>query len=178
MSSLKFFFHIIYGIYCNKSLCRILQNIECKKNKISGNIIEFGTEPLSKNSFVSLAKKIRVKKIDFSDKYIKKVGVINADLNKKTSLKKNKYNNVLLFNVLEHLTDINNAKKEIKKILKNKGILIGFDNTGKELKDNGENYYEGSDKIIKIIPWRLKNITPEESLKNVIKEITNFLEED
>jgi len=125
MSSLKFFFHIIYGIYCNKSLCRILQNIECKKNKISGNIIEFGAEPLSKNSFVSLAKKIRVKKIDFSDKYIKKVGVINADLNKKTSLKKNKYNNVLLFNVLEHLTDINNAKKEIKKILKNKGILIG-----------------------------------------------------
>ncbi len=60
----------------------------------------------------------------------------------------------------------------------NKGILIGFDNTGKELKDNGENYYEGSDKIIKSIPWRLKNITPEESLKNVIKEITNFLEED
>ena len=44
--------------------------------------------------------------------------------------------------------------------------------------DNGENYYEGSDKIIKSIPWRLKNITPEESLKNVIKEITNFLEED
>ncbi|WP_440926996.1 methyltransferase domain-containing protein [Candidatus Pelagibacter sp.] len=125
MSSLKFFFDIIYGIYRNKSLCRILQNIECKKNKISGNIIEFGAEPLSKNSFVSLAKKIRVKKIDFSDKYIKKVGVINADLNKKTSLKKNKYNNVLLFNVLEHLTEINNAKKEIKKILKNKGVLIG-----------------------------------------------------
>lgn len=125
MIALKDYFKIIRGIIDNKSLCRILQNIECKKNIISGQVIEFGAEPRSKNNFVLLAKKVKLKKIDFSDKYIKKAGVINVDLNKKTSLKKNKYDNVLLFNVLEHLININNAKKEIKKILKSNGILIG-----------------------------------------------------
>ena len=125
MFSLKYFLEIIKGIYNNKSLCRILQNIECDRIKLSGNIIEFGAEPLSKNKFSSIAKRFKVKKIDFSDKFIKKTGVINADLNKKTSLKKNYYNNVLLFNVMEHLTNIENAKKEIKKILKKNGKLIG-----------------------------------------------------
>ena len=125
MFSLKYFLEIIKGIYDNKSLCRILQNIECDRIKLSGNIIEFGAEPLSKNKFSSIAKRFKVKKIDFSDKFIKKTGVINADLNKKTSLKKNYYNNVLLFNVMEHLTNIENAKKEIKKILKKNGKLIG-----------------------------------------------------
>ncbi len=120
MVSLKDFLQIIKGIYNNKSLCRILQNIECNNVKLSGNIIEFGAEPSSKNNFSSIAKKVKVKNIDFSDKYIRKSGVINTDLNKKTSLKKNHYNNVLLFNVMEHLTNIETAKKEVKKILKKK----------------------------------------------------------
>ena len=125
MVSLKDFLQIIKGIYKNKSLCRILQNIECNNVKLSGNIIEFGAEPSSKNNFSSIAKKVKVKNIDFSDKYIRKPGVINTDLNKKTSLKKNHYNNVLLFNVMEHLTNIETAKKEVKKILKKNGNLIG-----------------------------------------------------
>ena len=50
---------------------------------------------------------------------IKKSNVINADLNKKTFLKKNYYNNVLLFNVMEHLLNIENAKT-IKKNIKKK----------------------------------------------------------
>ena len=125
MVSFKDFVQIMKGIYDNKSLCRILQNIECDRISLSGNIIEFGAEPLSKNNFSSIVKKIKVKKIDFSDKFIKKAGVINADLNEKTSLKKNYYNNVLLFNVMEHLINIDNAKKEIKKILKKNGKLIG-----------------------------------------------------
>jgi len=125
MLSFKDFLETMKGIYDNKSLCRILQNIECKKVKIFGNLIEFGAEPLSKKNFSTLAKKNRAKKIHYSDKYIKKPGVINADLNKKTSLKKNYYNTVLLFNVMEHLTNIKNAKKEIKRILKKNGRLIG-----------------------------------------------------
>ena len=125
MVSLKDFLQIIKGIYNNKSLCRILQNIECNNIKLSGTIIEFGAEPSSKNNFSSIAKKFEVKNIDFSDKYIRKPGVINTDLNEKTSLKKNHYNNVLLFNVMEHLTNIETAKKEVKKILKKNGNLIG-----------------------------------------------------
>ena len=42
MLSVKEFFLIMNGISENKSLCRILQNIECNKVSISGNVIEFG----------------------------------------------------------------------------------------------------------------------------------------
>ena len=66
-----------------------------------------------------------MKKIHFSDKYLKKKDIINVDLNTKTSLKKNNYNFVLLFNVLEHLINIENARNEIKKTLKKNGKLIG-----------------------------------------------------
>ncbi len=125
MISLHDFLKIIKGIHQNKSLCRILQNLECEKIKISGQILEFGAEPLSKNNFSSIAKKSKVRNIHYSDKHLKKKGVIYADLNKKISLKKNFYNYVLIFNVLEHLTNIEIAKREIKKVLKKNGKLIG-----------------------------------------------------
>ena len=89
MISLQNFLKVIKGIYQNKSLCRILQNLECEKIKISGQILEFGAEPLSKKNFSSIAKKkSKVKIIHYSDKHLKKKGVIYADLNKKTFLKK------------------------------------------------------------------------------------------
>lgn len=125
MISLKNFLKVIKGIYQNKSLCRILQNLECEKIKISGKILEFGAEPLSTKNFSSIAKKSKVKIIHYSDKHLKKKGVIYADLNKKIYLKKNFYDYVFFFNVLEHLTHIEIAKREIKKILKKNGHLIG-----------------------------------------------------
>lgn len=125
MISFSEYFQVLKGIIKNKSLCRILQNIESKQIKIYGNTIEFGSEPNSKNNFSSLAMKSNNLKLSFSDKHIKKKGVINIDLNKKNFLKKKYYDNVLIFNVLEHLTNIDIAKKEIKKILVKKGNLIG-----------------------------------------------------
>ena len=53
------------------------------ENNISGNIIEFGAEPYSKNNFSKIAINKKIINLDFSDKYIKKSNVINADLNKK-----------------------------------------------------------------------------------------------
>ena len=125
MLTLKEFFLIMKGISENKSLCRILQNIECQKLSISGNIIEFGADPSSKNNFSKIAINKKIKNLHFSDKHIKKSNVINADLNKKISIKKNYYDNVLLFNVMEHLINIENAKKQLKRILKKNGNLIG-----------------------------------------------------
>lgn len=125
MFSIKVFFKILKGITENKSLCRILQNIECSKNYISGKIIEFGSTPDSKNNFSSIAKRKNIKLIHFSDKNIKHKDVIKIDLNKKINLKKNFYDTVIYFNVMEHLTNFNNAKVEIKKMMKKNGILIG-----------------------------------------------------
>lgn len=119
------FLKFLIGINQGQSLCRILQNLECSKVLIKGNVIEFGAEPESKKNFSSIAKKKNISKISFSDKFINKKGVIKADLNTKINLKKNHYETILLFNVLEHLFNINNAKKELTKILKKKGVLIG-----------------------------------------------------
>ena len=125
MFTLNIFFSVIKGIYQNKSLCRILQNYFAKKDTIAGSIIEFGAEPGSKKNFSYIMKKKLLHKVIFSDKYLTKKGIINADLNRKIPIKKNFFHYVLLFNVLEHLTEVKNAKNQIYKILKKKGILIG-----------------------------------------------------
>ena len=57
MYSINIYFKILKGIFQNKSLCRILQNYETNKVTISGNVIEFGASPYSKNNFSDIAKK-------------------------------------------------------------------------------------------------------------------------
>ena len=65
-------------------------------------------------------------KICFSNVYYKKdKNYIKLDLTKKLKIKKNTFQNVILMNVLEHLPDLNNVFKEIDKILKKNGNLIG-----------------------------------------------------
>ena len=51
------FLKFLIGINQGQSLCRILQNLECSKILIKGNVIEFGAEPGSKKNFSSIAKK-------------------------------------------------------------------------------------------------------------------------
>ena len=125
MFNLKIFIETLWGISQNKSLCRILQNYHSKKLNIYGNIIEFGAIPESNNNFSSIMKKKSIKKIFYSDKHFKNKNIIKADLNKKINIQKNFFDNALLFNVMEHLTDPENAKIQIKKILKKGGFLIG-----------------------------------------------------
>ena len=125
MFNLKIFVETLLGISQKKSLCRILQNYHSKRSNIYGNIIEFGAIPESNNNFSSLMKKKSIKKIFYSDKYFKNKNIIKADLNKKIDIQKNFFDNVLLFNVMEHLIDPENAKIQIRKILKKGGFLIG-----------------------------------------------------
>lgn len=125
MFSISIYFQIIKGIIQNKSLCRILQIIEFKKNFITGNVLEFGTTPESKNNFSKLANIKKIKKIEYCDKNIKHKKVINLDLNKKNNLRKNHYDTILFFNIMEHLSNFANSKLEIKKIMKKNSILIG-----------------------------------------------------
>jgi len=93
---------------------------------LSGNIIEFGAEPNSSKNFSKFAKKRKINKLDFSDKYLNHKDIIKADLNKKINIKKNTYDTVLFFNVMEHLVEINNAKNQIHKILKKKRKVDWF----------------------------------------------------
>ena len=123
LKKIKIFFFYMSCIFQGKSLCRILQNVEFQKYNLKGKVIEFGAEPNSKNNFSKYIK--NKKKILFADKYIKHKDVINVDLNKNISISKQSFDSVIFFNIMEHLLDIQNAKKQVHKILKKNGTLIG-----------------------------------------------------
>lgn len=123
IKKIKTFLFYMSCIFQGKSLCRILQNVEFQKYNLKGKIIEFGAEPNSKNNFSKSIKS--KKKILFADKYIKHKDVINVDLNKNIPISKNSFDSVIFFNIMEHLLDIQNAKKQVHKILKKNGTLIG-----------------------------------------------------
>tara|TARA_Y100001970_G_scaffold192954_1_gene234519 strand:- start:462 stop:1100 length:639 start_codon:yes stop_codon:yes gene_type:complete len=105
------------------SLSRILQNYYLKKFNIleNGNVIEFGS---SKNSSKSFHKNINGNfSIDFADKILGKNN-LRFDLEKENEVNK-KYTLVIIFNVLEHVYNVDNAVKELKKILKPSGKIVG-----------------------------------------------------
>ena len=106
------------------SLCRILQSWECKKYKLSGKSIEFGGNFQSNKNFSNILMKSYVDQVLFADKKKKINKTIYFDLEKKNKHIGN-FNNIIIFNVLEHVFDINNAFAQLKKILKKNGKLIG-----------------------------------------------------
>ena len=105
------------------SLSRILQHYEMKKRnfQINGNILEFGSNPNFKNSFILLVSG-DIKK-NFADKFETK-DLIKIDLETRNNLNL-KFKMVITFNILEHVFDVNNAISEIKNILDEDGLLVG-----------------------------------------------------
>ena len=104
------------------SLSRILQSYYFKKFNIieNENVIEFGS---NKNSSKSFYKNINGNfSIDFADKLLE--DNIKFDLEKENEVNK-KYKLVIIFNVLEHVYNVDNAIKELKKILKPSGKIVG-----------------------------------------------------
>ena len=109
-------------LFSNNSILRILQNQEFKKIKLSGNCLEFGAnQKLSRNFLISNSKNYNsiYSNIDNKNK-----NFIKIDLEKKTNHKK-KYDNIIIFNVLEHLSDINLPLKNLNFLLKKKGKIFG-----------------------------------------------------
>lgn len=122
------FKNLIINSWKGNSLCRSFQLEYVKKQNISGSIIEFGNDSLEKSFIKHLNKKkihLSQKNIFFSDiKKSKDIRYIELDLEKKNFIKK-KFNNVLIFNVFEHVFNTGNALSEIKKIMyKNSTIYI------------------------------------------------------
>ena len=104
-------------LFSNNSILRILQKEEFKKIKLSGSCLEFGAnQKLSRNFLTSNSKNYNsiYSNIDNKNK-----NFIKIDLEKKTNHKK-KYDNVIIFNVLEHLSDINLPLKNLNFLLKKK----------------------------------------------------------
>lgn len=96
------------------------------------------------NSLIDIAKKI------VKLKNIKNIIFINANLEKKLDFKDNSFDKILFLDVLEHLINRDQILKEIKRILKPKGVLLiavpNKDTSWKKLqKSVGINYYSDPD---------------------------------
>ena len=106
------------------TLLRDLQINECTKFKVNGLSLEFGAIGGKNKTFSKFVR--GQSKFEYSNiKPNKKLNIFYSDLTKKLKIKSNKYNNVLLFNVLEHLPEYRIALSQINRILKKKGKIIG-----------------------------------------------------
>ena len=105
------------------TLLRILQVRECINIKLGGDTLEFGAIDDKEKTFSNFF--IGKSKFKYSSLSKKKINTIILDLTKNLTVRNNKFNNVLLFNVLEHLPDYRKAFAEIYRILKKDGLLIG-----------------------------------------------------
>ena len=113
------YFNIIFS---NKSILRIFQLEIFKKFKINGNIIEFGASDEIEKNFCN--SKLKNCKISYSNINSSNKEFVNIDLQKKILIEL-KYDYIIIFNVLEHLLDPNLALRNLSKICKKNGKIIG-----------------------------------------------------
>tara|TARA_B110000027_G_C16046808_1_gene268083 strand:- start:84 stop:746 length:663 start_codon:yes stop_codon:yes gene_type:complete len=111
-------------LFKNYSPLRIYQIIECDKFFLNGQSLEFGASADYKKNFSTFVN--GTSKFHYSNlSNLKNKKIIALDLTKKLKIKSNQYNNVLIFNVLEHISDHTIGFKELKRILKKNGNLLG-----------------------------------------------------
>jgi len=118
------YFTILRLIFKKNSLLRVLQIYECTNIKLYGISLEFGAINNKNKTFSNFV--MGESKFHYSNKFNnKKSNIFYSDLTKKLKISTNKYNNVLFFNVLEHLPEYETAFSEIYRIIKKKGNFIG-----------------------------------------------------
>ena len=106
------------------TLLRVLQIYECFNIILYGTSIEFGAIDNKAKTFSNFIK--GKSKFRYSNKISnKKLKVFYSDLTKKFSIPSKKYNNVLFFNILEHLPEYKLTFSEIFRIIKKGGSFIG-----------------------------------------------------
>lgn len=111
------------NVFLKLSICRILQLWNIKQLNLNGTILEFGAFENKKKNFSSNLKNQNYE-IFYSNINKKNKKFLNVDLEKKIKIKK-KFDNVLIFNVLEHIRDLSFSLKQISFILKKDGLIIG-----------------------------------------------------
>ena len=108
----------------NNSLLRILQIYKCLNISLGGLSLEFGAIDNKNKTFSNFFK--GKDKFDYTNIVSnKKLKIFSSDLTKKLKIQSYKYQNILIFNVLEHLPAYNLAFSETYRILKKGGFLIG-----------------------------------------------------
>ena len=111
-------------IFKKNSLLRVLQIYECLNIVLHGTSVEFGAIDNKDKTFSNFVK--GKSKFHYSNKISnKKLKIFYSDLTKRLNISSKKYNNVLFFNILEHLPEYKLAFSEIFRIIKKGGSFIG-----------------------------------------------------
>lgn len=118
--------------FFKKSLNRIFQELYSQNHKIYGKILEFGTNKNSSKKFTSHLNIKDKSEIFYADKisiedekFLNDKNFFVEDLEKKLSFKDDSFDNIVIFNVLEHVFEMNNAVSEISRCLNANGFIIG-----------------------------------------------------
>lgn len=126
INMIKKYLYIMKHTFLKTSLNRIFQQIYAKKINAEGKIVEFGAFEGSSKNFTNFMNIKNKENIIYADKIIKKnKSIVSVDLEQKLSFKNESFHNVIIFNVLEHVYDVNNAIKEIHRCLKKDSFIIG-----------------------------------------------------
>ena len=104
------------------SPCKIYQIEQLKNIKVEKKSIEFGTYNYDE-SFTKFIRPDSNKNFFSNIKNLKTKNYIKFNLEKKNNIKK-KFDNIIIFNVLEHIHNDLKAIQELKKILNKNGKLI------------------------------------------------------
>jgi len=153
---LKFFKLILK----KNTLLRALQIYECLNIHLHGISLEFGATIKRNKTFSNFV--LGESKFYYSNKFNdKKSNIFYSDLTKKLKISTNKYNNVLFFNVLEHLSEYNLAFPEIYRIIKKKGNFIGSVPFIYQIHGAPKDYFRFSKQFIKtnLKKYRFKQVT-------------------
>ena len=116
----KIFFFLLLS-FKGKSICRSYQIYFLKNINLKGKSIDFGTSNIGDTSY----NFVNSSQINFiSNKFnVKKNNYIKLDLNKK-NFTNMYFNNLIVFNVLEHVYDIQNSVNELKKLMKKNSTIF------------------------------------------------------
>ena len=109
--------------FSKNSILRDFQNFEFDKIKIKGKCIEFGASENYKKNFLKNDKKFTI--CHFSNFKNKSNKIINIDLEKINNKINVTYDNAIIFNVLEHLNNVEIPLNNINRILKKDALIIG-----------------------------------------------------
>lgn len=111
------------GAFHGQSLLRVLHTIAAQRQTISGRTIDLGAKTRDSPYLRYLINSDAT--IEFSDKFSSHMQH-EFDLEFDLPINDSTYNTVILMNVLEHIHNHKNLLKEIVRILKPDGSLIGF----------------------------------------------------
>ena len=148
---MRLFIYIMKNIFFKKSLNRIFQEFYARQISLEKKkIIEFGANKKSSKNFTNFIKLPPDANLVFADKIDNKEQ-IKEDLEKKLSFEDNSFDTIILFNVLEHVYNSDNAVNEIYRCLDKNGQLIGSVPFIYRVHNAPEDFCRYSDQFIKKI---------------------------